>query len=93
MSPEELIDAAEKMEFDDVEAEIAAMSDEEVARAIDADGGDARAIGDRGARSSRRTSSRGVAGCSGSSRRTRSSRARGRVSRRCRAASGRRAKR
>jgi hypothetical protein len=49
MSPEELVDAAEQMAFDDAEAEVAVMSDEEVARAIEADGGDARAIGNRGA--------------------------------------------
>lgn len=48
-SPEELLAAIEEMEMRDAAEELDAMSDDEIARAIEKDGGDAKAIGARGA--------------------------------------------
>jgi hypothetical protein len=47
--PGKLLDAIRQMELDDVGDEIDAMSDDEIAKAIDADGGDSKAIAARGA--------------------------------------------
>jgi hypothetical protein len=47
--PEALLATLHRMEMDDALEEIKAMSDDEVARAIEAEGGDPVAIGERGA--------------------------------------------
>jgi hypothetical protein len=48
--PSALDEALRRMKEEDEERELAAMSDDEVARSIDAEGGDAKGIGERGAK-------------------------------------------